>query len=269
MPGRGPSSASAPPERRSDPRVAVDLAAEVSGRDWSGALAARTRDVSVGGACIATPSPIAIGAISAVCLRFPEEALSLRAVGTWQRVHPTLGIVLTGVRFESPPPAALDLLWDAVSRATNQVARFLLAQPALSEIGIDGAIGLAQSMRLCPVRGGDVIYPPPGRTSSPSSIYVVQEGSVALQLRAGGARYRDFAIAHCGELFGRLPPGDHSEFAIARSQARLLEIDERAFGYLASTSPRLAQCLFAALTTAYLGRMQRAIQALWSATPAA
>ena len=46
-----------PLEVRNNPRVGADLAVELYATDFGGALLGRTRDLSIGGACIATPSP--------------------------------------------------------------------------------------------------------------------------------------------------------------------------------------------------------------------
>ena len=46
-----------PFELRGDPRIGTDLAASLYTSDFSGALEARTRDLSVSGCCVVTASP--------------------------------------------------------------------------------------------------------------------------------------------------------------------------------------------------------------------
>jgi hypothetical protein len=251
-------------ERRSDPRIAADLRVEILSQAFSGALAARTRDLSIGGACLATPSPIAVGSIRAVTVAFPEAAVRLRAVGTWQCCHPTLGTTLTGVRFDAVEPPAQDLLWEFVLKEGRQLARFFHFHTAIEGVGIDGAIGLAHVTRLCLPNAGDIVYRQRSGSSS-SSIYVVQEGAIVLQMRVNAARTQDFAVLRRGDVFGgSLMPthNDDEELAVARSQARLLEIDERALAYLSLGTPWLAQALIAAATGAYAHRLRGALRKL-------
>jgi hypothetical protein len=254
-------------ERRSDPRVALEIRADILSKDFAGPLPARTRDLSIGGVCIATPSPIAVGSIRGVSVALSEQPLRLRAVGTWQRFHPTLGTILTGVRFDGVEPEAQDLLWEYISREGQQLARFFHRHVAIDELGIDGATGLAQVTRLCLLRTGDVVYRQAPGGSASNSIYIVQEGSIVLQVRINATRTQEFGVASRGELFGGLPgisSMEHEEFAVARSQARVLEIDERAFSYLSLSSPWLAQRLAAELTNTYARRVRAALTAVYA-----
>jgi hypothetical protein len=251
-------------ERRSDPRIAADLRVEILSQGFNGALPARTRDLSIGGVCLATPSPIAVGSVRGVHVVLPEGSVSLRAVGTWQRAHPTLGTILTGVRFDGVEPSAQDFLWEFVLKEGRQLARFFHLHTAIEGVGIDGAIGLAHVTRLCLPSAGDVVYRQQSGSSS-GSIYVVVEGSIVLQMRVNAARMQDFAVLRRGDVFGGswMPThGDDEELAVARSHSRLLEIDERALDYLSSSSPWLAQALIAAATGATAHRLRGALRKL-------
>lgn len=267
---RGESVRVAVAETRSDPRVGVELRAEVVSDQFSGSLPAVTRDLSVGGACIATRSPIAASSLHHVVLHLPAGPVRVPAAGRWQVVHAPTGAVLTGVKFVGLSAEQQDLIWDHVLEVTKDLARFLLRKSDLRDVGIDGAMSLAQASRLCIVGAGSAVFQQGGGDGErpQNSFFVLREGSVLLRTRLRGAIERDIATVQPGELLGGLPmfaAAGHAESAVARSQSRLIEIDERAYLYLMQARPWVAQKLAFAAAQTYARRLHATLESLSAA----
>ena len=263
MNGNGSAPKPAWLENRSDPRVAADLRVELFASDFSSRLPAQTRDVSAGGVCVATPSPFACQSIRSITLQVPGRPLRLKASGRWQVTHRASATVLTGIAFEDIGMEMQDVLWDYVVDVSKDIARFIYRRSALRAIGIEGAMGIAHSSRLRIMRAGDQIYGEAAATQGANSIFLVQSGSVALQMRVRGVRNQAFAVAEAGALFGglsMLTSVQDQEFAFARSDVRLLEVDERAFDHLSRSRPGLAQQISLAVTSAYSERFRTAME---------
>jgi len=97
------------------------------------------------------------------------------------------------------------------------------------------------------------------------SLFLVTEGSVALQLRVRDAIERDFARLVPGDLFGGLPlvcGEPHAESAIAATDCELLEIDAAAWRYLRTARPWLGQRLGQALLRVSASRVRQIIDVL-------
>jgi hypothetical protein len=250
-------------EVRTDPRVGCELAVEFWSSQMSGSLRAVSRDLSVGGICIMTRTPIDHRAIGKVRIQLPSGPLTLRTEGRWQQIHPTTGAILTGLSFKGLDAPTQDVVWDYVSEAGKQVARFLLRQSGIDGLGVDGAISLAHVSRLGLYGPGDMIYREGEEKSAPSSVLVLQEGEVVLRMRLRPAIEKDFAVLKPGEVFGGLPmlaSVDQLETAVARTKVRLIEIDERAYLHLTRSRPGVAQQLAASVTKACTGRLRSALQ---------
>jgi len=251
-----------PLEVRSIPRVGADLPIELYATDFGGALIGRTRDLSIGGACIATPSPFSIKSVQQLAISFPTKRLALRAVGCWQREDPSGQVVLTGIEFEHPTDAQLDLIWNEVLDAGKKLARFLFEHTSLQELGLEEAMGLAQVTRFRSLSAGDLIYRQGTSSSGSDSIFVIAEGSVTLQVRVRDAIERPLAQLGVGELFGGLPllaDLPHAESAVANGNVRLLEIDAAAYRHLRSMKPWLGHRLGVALLRVHAQRMSRTL----------
>lgn len=256
-------------ETRSDPRVGIELRGELVSEQFSGALPVATRDLGIGGACLATRSPVAPSGLRQLVLQLPTGPLRLGVVGRWQSIDPAAGVILTGVAFSAVSTDVQDLLWDLVLDAGKDVARFLLRSSELRDLGIDGAMSVAQASRLCLAAAGTAIFQQSGSAiASQSSFFVLREGSVVLRTRLRGAIERDVAIVQPGQIIGGLPMlagVGHYESAIARSPARLVEIDERAYLQLAQMRPWVAQKLAFAAVRAYAERMHATLELLGAA----
>lgn len=247
-----------PLEVRSNPRVGTDLPVELYATDFGGALLGRTRDLSIGGACVATQSPFSIKGLQRIVLGLPSQNLTLDAVGCWQREDRQENLIITGVQFENPYSEQLDLVWDQVLDAGKKLARFLYERTALHELGLEEAMGLAQVTRLRTIQAGDLIYRQGTQGQGNDSIYMITEGSVTLQLRIRDAIEQSLATLSTGDLFGGLPllaDLPHAESAVANSHVRLLEIDQAAFRHLRSMKPWLGHRLGVALLRVHAQRM--------------
>jgi len=259
-----PGAVQDPLNLRGEPRIGTDLDASLYTSDFSGALPARTRDVSIGGACIVTASPFAFKAVQRVCLRLPEGgALDLEAQGRWQQALAGDDVVMTGLEFLRPSDASVDRLWDLVLDGGKRLARFLYGDSELRAIGVDGAMGLAQMTRIRELAPGTTLYRQDQDPGDPCSIFVVEEGVVVLQMRARGVREVPVERVEAGGIFGGLtmlagvPP---TESAVTETDTRVLEFDLRAYQYLARAKPWLAQQLSQVVTTAYVKRLQRVLE---------
>lgn len=247
-----------PLEIRSNPRVGADLAVELYATDFSGALQGRTRDLSISGACIATPSPFNVKGVQRLTLDLPSARLTLDALGCWQREDPVEQVVLTGVQFERPESDQLELVWDQVLDSGKRLARFLYERTALHELGLEEAMGLAQVTRYRSLSAGETIYRQGQQEQGNDSIYLIMEGNVTLQLRIRDAFERTLAQLTTGDLFGGLPllaDLPHAESAVTSSPVRMLEIDAAAFRHLRSMKPWLGHRLGVALLRVHAQRM--------------
>lgn len=258
-PGKEPQAVD-PLEVRSNPRVGVDLPVELYATDFGGALLGRTRDLSIGGACIATPSPFAIKSLQRIVLDLPDRKLMVDAIGCWQREDPIERTVLTGIQFERPHEEQRDVVWDLVLDSGKRLARFLYEHTALRELGLEEAMGLAQVTRFRTLSPGDYIYRQGQRDAGADSIFLIAEGTITLQVRIRDAIERPLTQLHTGDLFGGLPllaDLAHSESAIADTNVRLLEIDGSAFRHLRSMKPWLGHRLGVALLRVHAQRMSK------------
>ncbi|MEB2344456.1 MAG: cyclic nucleotide-binding domain-containing protein [Deltaproteobacteria bacterium] len=242
---------------RSDPRVGADHRAEIVSAGLPGPLVGQTRDLGIGGACIATASGFDIRSIRRVRLHLPGGAVMLEAEGRWQREEPSEKVMLTGVSFTDLPDEVVTRLWDLVLDSGKTLARFLYGGSDLSHFSVDEAVGLAHASRWRNVTTGHYIYRGDVPRSGLSSIFIVYSGEVALQVRARGVRDHLLARLGPGRLFGGLPlvaEGLPSESAQAATDVRLLEIHESSFRYLCAAKPWLAQRLAQAVTQTYAQR---------------
>ncbi|MAE93420.1 MAG: hypothetical protein CL910_02040 [Deltaproteobacteria bacterium] len=248
---------------RGDPRVGSDLPARIYARDFRGPLAARTRDLSVGGVCLTTESPFAVKSVHKVEVQLSDGWLAVEAEGRWQASLPGDDVVMTGIEFVNPDDGTVDRLWDAVLKGGKQLARFLYVGSDLRPLGVDGAMGLSQITRVRKAAAGQTLYRQDRDPEQANSIFVVEEGSVILQVRARGVREIPIDKVGVGQVFGGLtmlagvPP---TETAITETDCGLLEFDARGYQYLARNKPWLAQQLSQIVTTTYVRRLRRVLE---------
>lgn len=242
---------------RAVPRVGADYEASVFSRDFRGGLAARTRDLGIGGVCIATASPFSFQSVHRVVLVLPNGKISLEAKGLWQRVEHAGQVILTGIEFLEPDPGVIDQLWDLVMDGGKLLARFLHGDSDLAHLSPDEAVGVAHASRWRDVPAGRYVYRSDVQRSGEASIFIVLSGHVILQLRLRGVSDRTLARLGPGRMFGGLSivaEGLPGESALAHDDVRLLEIHEGAFRYLCAARPWLAQRIAHSVTLAYARR---------------
>ena len=251
-----------PLEVRSNPRVGTDLPVELYASDFDGALLARTRDLSIGGACVVTQSPFAIKGLHQIVLQLPQHSVRLDVDGCWQCDDPSERVVLSGLSFREPPREALEMIWDHVLDAGKRLARFLYERTALHELGIEEAMGLAQITRFHTVGAGDPIYQQGSRGDGTDSIFLIAEGVVSLHVRVRNAIDLPLARLEMGDLFGGLPllaDLPHAESAVAQTDVRMFEIDAASFRHLRSMKPWLGHRLGVALLRVHAQRMNQVL----------
>lgn len=228
------------------PRIGLTRDVELYGSGFSGRLPATTVDVSPGGVCVLTPTPIATDGISAVGLQLGGERVRFGARGSWQRPVEGGGF-MTGIAFSAPAPRETSLLWDLVLERGSELARFLHGLPGLERLGIDALMSVCQIVRARDVATRDVVGLLPCDSAKLSSVFVVFRGSVSVQLRrrSGCAAIRRHAGP--GNSFGAWA-GVHAEpaaqYAVALEHTELLEISSSAFEHLRVAHPIAAEAVF-------------------------
>lgn len=244
-------------ESRSNPRVGVDLPVDLYSGDFRGALAARTRDLGVGGLCVATDSVVSLGSIHRVVVRLADGALDLKVVGKWQTADRADDGVLTGLQFVDLDEPSLHRLWDVLVDQAKLLARFLYGNSDLADFGPEEAMGLAHVSRTRELPAGYVIYGQDESTGADQSIFLVQKGRVVLEVRVRGAIRHTIDQLGPGRLFGGMPlvaDAPNAESAVSDTPVELLEINRGAYRYLCVAKPWLAHRLAYAVTRSYARR---------------
>lgn len=240
-----------PLEARVTPRVGADFSVELRSSEFTGGLPGHTRDLSVGGTCIATASPFDIKHLEQIVIMLPgRNTLTLRCCGSWQREEPSAELMLTGITFDGPSDSDLDTLWDFVLESGKYLARSLLEKSEFHDLGLDDAMSLAQMTRYRDIPSGQNLYRQNSNEPGQDSIYLVIEGAVSLEFRVRDARNVEFERLESGQFFGGLPilaVVPHAESATAATDVRLLEIDRQAFQYIRTAKPWLGYRLGSAM----------------------
>ena len=250
-------------EARTQPRVGVDFPAAVFSGDFSGALAASARDISVDGVCLATPSMFSFKSIRRVRLDLAGGPLELNAEGRWQSGSTGDDSIITGVKFTNPDKRAVSQLWSVVNAASKELALFLFDRSDLSDLCADDATSLADFSRYRMVSARRRIYRQDERRPGDDSIFVVLRGEVSLMAQLGNHREVILERLGPGSLFGGLPAVadlPNQESAVADSQTTLLEISRTSCTYLRVARPLLAQRLAHIVTRAQLRRSHRLVE---------
>lgn len=240
-----------PLEMRATPRVGADYPVQVYSSEFSGPLVGRTRDLGVGGLCVATSSPFSFKSITQVGLGLPDRTLLLPAQGCWQREEPADELMLTGVSFKEASAEDLNTIWSLVLDAGKHLARFMYENSDVRELGLEEAMGLAQITRFRDIRAGRSLYRQGTRQPGETSLFLLMRGIVVLQVRVKDAIEVEIARLQPGEIFGGTPiiaSVPHPESAVAETDVRLLEIDEAAFRYIRCVKPWLGYRLGTAMT---------------------
>lgn len=243
---------------RLHPRIGADFPLELYSGEFRGALLGRTRDLGVGGACVATPSPFAFKSLQRAVISLPERRLELMIEGRWQRDLAADDLVLTGIGFLDPAEDVVESLWELVLEGSKELARFLYTRSDLSDFALEEAMGLAQVTRFREIAAGRFIYRQDEAQPGEDSIFVIADGTVGLQVRVRDVRDTTLDRLGPGRLFGGLPlvaEMGNAESAVAETNVRVFEIDRKAFAYLLAAKPWLALRLAQAVVRAQAVRI--------------
>ena len=253
-------------ESRREVRVGVQYPVEVYSSSFDLPLAAQVRDISAGGMCIATPSPIPVEKIAGVGIDLPGGALRMNGVGVWQTRMSMDESVLTGLKFIRPEAHQLLSLREWVDACGREVGAFLSEVLKSAKIGFEDCILLAQSTRVRVIPRGRYLY---RRGETPvdrdDSIFFIQRGRVELTLpkRHGPAD----VTAQLGPFsllggLGCVASMSHFEDAQAIDDTTVFEISRAAFAYLRISQPLLAHWLSQVVMVGQLQRVDRLVSRL-------
>ncbi|MEE3326822.1 MAG: cyclic nucleotide-binding domain-containing protein [Myxococcota bacterium] len=251
-------TASALLEARREVRVGAQHPVEVYCSSFDLPLAAQVRDISAGGMCIATPSPIPVEKLAGVGLQLPGGNLRINAAGVWQTRMSMDESVLTGLTFIRPEPFLLLSLREWVDACVRDVGGFLSEVLRSEKIGFEDCMLLAQSTRVRVIPRGRCLYQ---RGESPAdrddSIFFVREGLVELSIpRQQGSPHVTAQLGPFSLLggLGCVASMPHFEDAQALEDTTVLEISRPAFAYLRIAQPLLAHWLSQVVM---VGQLQR------------
>ncbi len=245
---------------RGAPRTGVDLPIEIFTSEFAGSLPGRTRDVGVSGLCATTASPFAAKSVTHVVIGLPAGSLRVEARGVWQQSLENDDCVMTGVAFTDTSEETTHALWDLVLDVAKDFARFIHNTSEISVVGIEGAMALAQITRVRSLPAGATLFRQGTCEPEERSLFVVDRGSIDIEVRVRDAIRRPLGRLERGRLVGGLPMvagGDHPETASTAEDTRLLEIDPMAFAYIQRAKPWLGHILCQAVTRSYAERLQK------------
>ncbi|CAG0995248.1 hypothetical protein MYXO_02643 [Myxococcaceae bacterium] len=254
-------------ETRGSVRVGIDAPVELHVAGLPAPLPGRCRDVSVGGVCVATPSVFVLKDLRRIVIGLASGPVRLDAEGRWQFDASADDLVLSGLAFVNPSPDAVEAISRLVLDTGRSLAHFLYSKGELRDLELDEVVGVAQVTRLRDVSAGRYIYRQETAERGEDSIFIVESGSVRLQIRTGSGR--DLAIARLepGQLFGGMPlvcDAPHAETAVADGNVRLLEIHRDVFRYLSRARPWLAHRLSSTVTRVNARRLHQVLARLRS-----
>ncbi len=247
------------PDMRGDPRVAAEFPVTLHSDGFAGGLGASARDLSTGGLCVVTACPIDLKKVYAVQFGSGDQSFSLDVEGCWQRMPPGQQDALSAFRFSKLSEVDRERLWKMVVEKGTSLASFLYRNSGVRGIGLDDALGLAYATRMRVSPSGTTLYRQDSGQDAGASIYILMEGSVALQVRVRDAIERPLASLEPGAVFGGLPflAGiTQPESAVTLTEVRLLELDTGAYAYLLHTRPWIAHRVAFAVVSAYACRTQ-------------
>lgn len=252
-------------ETRGSVRVGVDAPAELHVAGLPAPLPGRCRDISVGGACVATPSVFILKDLRRIVIGLPSGPVRMEAEGRWQFDASADDLVLSGLAFHKPSPEALEAISALVLDTGRSLAHFLYSHGDLRELELDEVVGVAQVTRLREVGAGRYVYQQDSAHPGEDSIFVVERGAVQLQIRTASGRDLPIARLERGQIFGGMPlvcDEPHAESAIAESDLRLLEIHRDVFRYLGRARPWLAHRLSATVVRVNARRLHQVLSRL-------
>lgn len=249
-------------DARTGHRVALDRPVRLELDGPSGSLPARLRDLSLGGACVSTRSPIALQSVRRISLDLCGERALLRAEGRWQGAASDLQVSI-GLSFREASHHERDLLEHTIDHAARLLAKFVESSPELPKLSHEDAMALALCSRYRTVPQGGVVYRQGASEPAGDSFLIVAEGEIVLHRRVRDARNVTLSRLGARTLFGGLPllaDVPNLEYAVASVPSRLLEITRPSFALMRIVNPLLAQRVTRYATAAHLNRLSALLE---------
>lgn len=252
-------------EMRSAPRVGVRIDASVYLAGTAGWFPCQLRDIGSGGACLQTAGPIDLTTLRRLRFTLQDGPIELDVSGCWQREAPLEHAMFSGVRFESPSPAVVERIAEHVNAVAFQLARFVRTESELADLDLDEAIDFALSSRLRHASAGTYIYRGDRAGPGEESVYLVLQGTVALELSLRASSRFEVARVERGGVFGgmRVVAREGTRLsAVACTELVLLELDFTAFRYLDRAKPTVARRISETVVTKGLLQLHACVDRL-------
>jgi hypothetical protein len=248
--------------RRSLARVPVEVALRLHVAGLAGPLPARTRDVGVGGLCVATPSCFPLKDLRRVAVLHANETVEVDAEGRWQAAFPGRDAFLSGVRFPNVGGRVRDYLWDVVHDQTKTLSTWLSQESEMRSLALPDLVELIHAMRMRQSMNGEVVFRQGSRQAGDDSIFVVMTGSVTLETLTAKGRSVELGSVTRGQLLGGsalLGSKARLETATVTRPAVFLEISRASLAFLQLVYPMLAAELTTIVMRTYMERQQSAL----------
>jgi len=250
-------------DARADPRVGVNFPVTIFGAGSNEFLKASARDLSVGGICIATDTPFALGTIQRLRLELSCGTVDVKAHGRWQTRPAGDTSILSGARFIAPTAPVISLLWDAVNAAGKEICFFMHGDSELQGLSLQDANDFGECSRYRMVAARQMVYKAGECGPGDDSIFILKEGEVSLRVRLSASREVTLARLRPGGIFGGLPivaDLPNQESVVADTDASILEISRASFSYIRVAKPLLAQRIAQIVTRVQLQRAARLVE---------
>lgn len=231
-------------DRRTAPRTRTRLPVQVSLRGLPGPLTGRAVDIGPSGICVATPSRLPIRDVASIAFSLDGGRIEVAAEGRWQRLDNTGRGFVAGLMFRDVEAGLARRLRRFVYESALETASFMLDASALAGLALDDAVDAALLTRSASYPVGQRIYGQGGLRTRGDSLFIVEKGTVVLEVRAPGTG--PVVVSRIGEggVFAGLPllaETPHAETAIAETEVDLIEIEPFSFATLDQMRPRVGR----------------------------
>lgn len=265
LPASSPLPVGAPPhplERRSIPRIAACLSGAIAIGDPPGWIPCTLRDIGSGGACIQTPSPIALVELHRLRVDLPSGPLEARVSGRWQRNADPERAIFTGVRFETLNSELARQIEEFMQQRSHELVRFLVEHSDFADLSLDEAMALALCSRLRGSGSSRYMVLAGPLNQSDDSMFIVLEGVVVIETRIRSVRLEVRRVERGGVFGGiaMLAPVKPFFSAVAGKNALMLELEAYSFEYLERSKPLFARRIAEVVISRYVNQLSDCIE---------